>query len=278
MPIVREIYGKQITKSGVLKGKLKNALCPYMSEKKCDGGGNRVMARWPTSEPPLNGFFDLSKLENDEFAPCGICSIQTERNWAVCPRRLLTFDTTKPLKGQALLYQRIFDLAEFRSGTLVEVWSEVAVNFRSAGKKFNYRFDYVLKTQNRSPVIVEVMTGSTSGSNKKIKTDIKSAFCNAVLYAEGRSKLLGQAPNINVRQVWARMVSQMIAKSEIARKWGGSAIWVVQDALLDYLDRNSGLNLVEMRSMAWKLGEVNLISANIDDPTDLKFFTGPIKI
>lgn len=83
-------------------------------------------------------------------------------------------------------------------------------------KKFNYRFDHVLKTQNRPPVIVEVMTSSTSGSNEKIKTDIKSAFGNAVLYAEGRSRELGQAPNINIRQVWARMVFHMIAKSDIA--------------------------------------------------------------
>lgn len=121
MPITREIYGKQITKSGVLKGKLKKALCPFMSEKNCDGGGNRGMTRWPTSEPRINGFFDGSKLENDEFAPFGICSIKTERNSVVCPRRLLTFDTTKPLKNQALLKQKIFELAEFRSGTLVEV-------------------------------------------------------------------------------------------------------------------------------------------------------------
>ena len=60
---------------------------------------------------------------------------------------------------------------------------------------------------------------------------MKNAFCDAVLYAAGLLDERGQSPGVNIRQVWARMASQLIVKSEIANEWGGSAIWVVQDAL-----------------------------------------------
>ncbi|MGI9057395.1 MAG: hypothetical protein ACR2H5_02350, partial [Ktedonobacteraceae bacterium] len=49
--------------------------------------------------------------------------------------------------------------------------------------------------------IIEIMTSSTSGGNKDKGTTISGAFQDAIL---GRSH---RGPDINYRQVWARMVS-----------------------------------------------------------------------
>ena len=75
--------------------------------------------------------------------------------------------------------------------------------------------------------------------------------------------------------MWARMASQLIVKSEIANAWGGCAIWVVQDALVDYMNRKTGLRLDELRSLEWRRGEVNIISANLDDLTGLTLVRRP---
>ena len=76
------------------------------------------------------------------------------------------------------------------------------------------------------PYIIEVMTASTSGSDKSAGTDIASSFSNAIL---GKSHT---CPGINKRQVWGRMATQLFAKSALANTWGGKTIWVVQDELL----------------------------------------------
>ena len=57
-------------------------------------------------------------------------------------------------------------------------------------------------------VIVEIMTSSTSGGNKNKRTQIAMACEDAVISPENHN-----APGINYRQVWARMVSQLIVKS-----------------------------------------------------------------
>ena len=51
------------------------------------------------------------------------------------------------------------------------------------------------------PYIVEVMTSSTSGGNKRIRSCIPQSFEDSIL---GKPHT---APGINYRQVWARMVS-----------------------------------------------------------------------
>ena len=38
-----------------------------------------------------------------------------------------------------------------------------------------------------------------------------------------------------------RMASQFVAKSQIVNRWGGATIWVVQDALTDYIASNTGI-------------------------------------
>lgn len=247
-----------------------------MAGRQCDGGGNRDMVRLPTSNRMLASFFDKSVGSRDGYIPCGICSVATDRNWAVCPRRLLTFDASSPSPQQQPLRDRVLQLAGFQSGDRVKVWSEITVSFRDNASYPKYRLDYVLRSEGRPPAIVEVMTSSTSGSDKRAGTDIKSAFCDALLYAEGNHSERGRSPTVNSRQVWARMASQMFVKSQVANRWGGCTIWVVQDAMMDYIRENTGIRLDDLGSSGWRVGEVNVVSASIEDPNDIKLYTGPV--
>jgi len=102
------------------------------------------------------------------------------------------------------------------------------------------------------PLVIEVMTSSTSGGNKTKGTTIQNAF---------RKAILGQphaAPGINYRQVWARMVSQLIVKSQIGKAWGGQTIWILQDALAAYISNTTDLNMRKLISEVLK--EVNILS------------------
>jgi hypothetical protein len=107
------------------------------------------------------------------------------------------------------------------------------------------------------PSIIEIMTSSTSGGNKKKRSAIPMAFEDAIL---GRSHA---APGINFRQVWARMVSQLIVKSEVGIGWGGKTLWLVQDLLLDYMSQSTALRLKEFVSE--HTSEVNLLSFSYGD-------------
>ena len=241
----------------------------------CDGGGNRDMMRWPADQQPLAPLFDAGVgRTGDGFIPCGVCSVRiSETNWAVCPRRLLSFDAAEPSAEQRPLWDRVLQLAGIADGEKVRVWSEISLR---DGTGLNYRLDYVLRVDERPPVIVEVMTASTSGGNKSKRTDMQSAFCDAVLYANGLLPKRGPSPGVNARQVWARMASQLVVKSEIANQWGGRTIWVVQDALMDYIGRQTGLRLDELYSPEWQTDEVNVVAASIDDPEDIKLYAGPV--
>lgn len=129
-----------------------------------------------------------------------------------------------------------------------------------------------------APHIVEIMTSSTSGGNKTNRTTIPLAFEDAIL---GQPH---QAPGVNYRQVWARMVSQLVVKSEVAMAWGGQAIWVVQDVLVDYINSTTGLNLDKL--LAKKVSEVNMLcfsygeaSARVSGVLELQgatLYAGPI--
>jgi hypothetical protein len=101
--------------------------------------------------------------------------------------------------------------------------------------------------------IVEVMTSSTSGGNKENRTQIAMAFEDAVTKG-----LDHQGPTINYRQVWARMVSQLIVKSQVGLAWGGKTIWVLQDVLADYISSTTSLDL--SKYVAAELDEVNILA------------------
>lgn len=108
-----------------------------------------------------------------------------------------------------------------------------------------------------APLVVEIMTSSTSGGNKRKRSTIPTAFEDAIT---GHSH---QAPGINYRQVWARMVSQLIVKSEVAIGWGGRTIWVLQDVLVDYISSTTALDVHRLLSLA--TSEVNVLSFSYGD-------------
>ena len=101
--------------------------------------------------------------------------------------------------------------------------------------------------------IIEVMTSSTSGGNKQKRTQIAMACEDAILHKDNHA-----GPGINYRQVWARMVSQLIAKSQVALAWGGSTIWLLQDVLADYISKSTALNL--SKYLSDRLNEVNILA------------------
>ena len=130
-------------------------------------------------------------------------------------------------------------------------------------------------------VIVEIMTSSTSGGDKTKRTQIGMAFEDAVLNLGNHN-----GPGINYRQVWARMVSQLIVKSQVGMAWNGKAVWLIQDVLASYISSTTALNLTKYLSEY--SDEVNILAFGYGDienlPTDegvlplrnSSFYAGPI--
>lgn len=133
-------------------------------------------------------------------------------------------------------------------------WSVLQKNLRDSGHTFARRNGeiYIEDFPVGAPVIVEVMTSSTSGGNKKKRSCIPQAFEDCML---GKPHL---APGINYRQVWARMASQLIVKSQAAMAWSGKTIWVLQDLLADYISSSTALDL--HRFISDHTDEVNILA------------------
>lgn len=129
---------------------------------------------------------------------------------------------------------------------------------------------YVEEYPDGKPLVIEVMTSSTSGGNKAKGTTIQNAFREAIL---GRPQ---DAPGINYRQIWARMVSQLIVKSQIGKAWGGQTIWVLQDALANYISKTTDLNLRKLISQALK--EVNILTLRYHDERHAGVGTQPLEV
>ena len=110
-----------------------------------------------------------------------------------------------------------------------------------AGGYFSGKFDKNKKQRIlpdlSNPIFIEVMTASTSGSDKKSRTDIESAFADAIRNREHN------CPGINKRQVLGRMHSQIFAKSALAENWNGKTVWLLQDELIKYMESTTGLEL-----------------------------------
>ncbi len=183
----------------------------------------------------------------------------------------------------------LIELSKFPKGSVIGAWAEVKVKYgeetKDGDKYFDYTFDYILMPLGKvsesqaqsmsgltkreiettfkksgfsydkfpigSPIIVEIMTSSTSGGNKKDRTTVANAFEDAIL---GKPH---NAPGINYRQVWARMVSQLIVKSEVAMAWGGVTYWLLQDSLINYISQSTALNLENFKNV--KVDEVNIV-------------------
>lgn len=114
-------------------------------------------------------------------------------------------------------------------------------------------------------VIVEIMTSSTSGGNKKDRSQMAQLFEDTIYKLNGiPSEPSG--PGINYRQVWARMVSQLLVKSQIGKAWGGVTFWVVQDLLAKYISETTALDFSDF--LAQHSDEVNIISGGYGDEID----------
>lgn len=244
--------------------------------ERCDGGGNRDMAQVNLRESAaFRAHFD----KVGDKVNCGICSVmQSQREWVICPRRILCFSESK---HQAAALNRTLHLSGWKPPQRLAVWREVRIRAGDGKQKFNYAFDYIIRrlradgTPTGGPLVVEIMTCSTSGGSVAAGTDIKTAFCKAVMGEQHR------APGVNHRQVWARMASQLIVKSEAGLQWGGRTIWVIQDALADYIAESTGLRLAQMRCE--QPGEVNLLAFRYNSDksgprqlSEADLFAGPI--
>ena len=139
----------------------------------------------------------------------------------------------------------------------------------------------------RPLIIVEVMTSSTCGGNKNDRTQISQVFEDTILKLNGE-KVDPAGPSINYRQIWARMVSQLLVKSQIGKEWGGVTFWVLQDLLTQYISRTTALNFNDF--LADRKHEVNVISGGYGENflpenrkqqfaliDDIKFYAGPIQ-
>ncbi|MBB1077758.1 hypothetical protein HUU62_25485 [Rhodoferax sp. 4810] len=107
-------------------------------------------------------------------------------------------------------------------------------------------------------VIVEIMTSSTSGGDKKKRTQIAMACEDAVICPESHN-----GPGINYRQVWARMVSQLIVKSQVGLAWHGKTFWLLQDVLAQYISSTTALDL--SKHIAQTADEVNILAFGYGD-------------
>lgn len=129
-------------------------------------------------------------------------------------------------------------------------------------------------------VIVEIMTSSTSGGNKNKRTQIAMACEDAIVSLETHN-----GPGINYRQVWARMVSQLIVKSQVGLAWNGKTFWLLQDLLAQYISSTTALDLSkyiaqhpdEVNILAFGYGEIDAESTSpIIELSDSTFYAGPI--
>jgi len=276
------------------------AWCPFM-DSECDGGGNRQQSAISLSDHPelAQKFPGLSKVQ---AGVCSLSISEGEQPWIVCPRRLLSLKSTSDNHQEQVRKQVLSSIelpsGSYRVWSEVKM-KEGTSNADEEEKYFDYTFDYVIAGSRRvrvsevnslvgmtqgaarkhaeangyslalrdgeywiedfpaAPVvIIEIMTSSTSGGNKKNRSQIAMAFEDSILVGNH------SGPGINYRQVWARMVSQLIVKSQVALAWEGKTVWLIQDVLADYITKSTALDL--RKFLATKLGEVNILSFGFD--------------
>ena len=271
MPRIAETYCEGTKANSRLSSLVTTQNCPIKGTK-CDGGGNRYASNIVIATSNLKGL-----VPEDEICS-SVCSIETGsgENWIVCPRRLFYLGNTLPNPPQQKLLSFLIRKSGL-SGT-IGWWKEVKIKSKNAnGDSFDYTFDYVLAETssngskvNSSPIILEVMTSSTSGGNKKKGTTIPQAFQS--LLVSGNHT----APGINYRQVWGRMISQFFVKSQVASSWGGRTFWLIQDSLLNYITKSTAFDFEKNKAIS--ADEINLVSANFGKDSNQNPNLEPISI
>lgn len=281
----------------------KNAYCPFISDKCDGGGNRYMSDIVLKDHPDLQAYFpNMDRIPSgvcsiqvkEEESPWIICP----RRLLYMGRRA----NESVLKGttQRILLEKCGFKRGDKIGIWAEAKVKYVNEESEEATAFDYTFDYVLMPVGRvkmsqavddsnmdydvlernlrdagytfairngetfvedfpigAPVIVEVMTSSTSGGNKKKRSCIPQAFEDCIL---GKDHL---APGINYRQVWARMASQLIVKSQAAIEWKGKTIWVLQDMLADYISSSTALDL--HRFVADHTNEVNILAFSYAD-------------
>ncbi len=216
-----------------------------------------------------SGEQDLSYRDNQQFVENLLlkhCTFPKSATVGVWPEVKLKYIELGDTEGKS--FDSTFDYILMPVGRasqddieamLQKPWEEVESGLKATGyevielggKKHVKRFPI------GHPVIVEIMTSSTSGGNKRRRTTIPMAFEDAVL-RQGHT-----GPSINYRQVWARMVSQLIVKSEVGMAWGGKTIWILQDRLVDYISKSTALDINAFATDT--TSEVNILSFSYGD-------------
>lgn len=230
-----------------------------------------------------------SKTLNKLIQATGLPKDTTFRAWAEVKMKVATENEEEEEKS----FDYTFDYV--LSGLIRKPLSEVALLIGKSEKntqKIAEANGYTLAKRNGSvwvddfpsdPItIVEIMTSSTSGGDKKKRTQIAMAFEDAI-----KNGFEHNGPGINYRQVWARMVSQLIVKSQVGIAWNGKTIWLLQDVLANYISQSTALNLEKYISE--RPNEVNILAfgygskadsktneQQIIELTDSKFYSGPI--
>jgi hypothetical protein len=230
-------------------------LCPFRKTK-CDvtANRNRVATLNLTYKGVKDDAESITGMYGSEPLPLGICSCWTTRQnetaakpWILCPKRLLTLEPPCPL-----IPREVRQLIGIDEGARVGVWSELKlrVNDKQGAQFFEYTFDYLLMEINDDgepvgvPYIIEVMTSSTRGGG------LSEHMADTLLGRKQRhlGNVVDSVYTPNYRQVFGRMVSQFVAKSEIAEAWGGRAIWVFQDVLLDYIEQTTAFDSKKLKA------------------------------
>lgn len=283
MSKIYEIFGFPLGSNHAdAKACIRKAYCPFM-ENDCDGGGNRYLSALNLSNnKKLQGCFPgktivqagvCSLMVKDRpwiICPRRLLALGSSNSTAL----------QEKVRNELIISSGLNQNLAYKAWSEVKM-KVTTQNADDEKKFFDYTFDYVLAGSCRKPipeiarivgksericeriamennftlakrsgitwvddfpgdpiVIVEIMTSSTSGGNKANRTQIGMAFEDAILKGSDH-----EAPGINYRQVWARMVSQLIVKSQVGLAWGGKTVWILQDVLVEYISSSTGLNL-----------------------------------
>lgn len=232
-------------------------VCPFRRTK-CDVSSNRHQLCVLKLDHRSVAGEERAKIETiygADALPLGICSCwgkrqyETEsRPWILCPKRLLYLEGPTPIIPEEV--RRLIGIDE---GRPVGVWSELKFKREDPEEEssafFEYTFDFLLMELDDAdrpigpPYIIEVMTSSTRGGG------LTEHMIDVLL---GRSQrylgnIVDSVYTPNYRQVFSRMLAQFVTKSEVAERWGGRAIWVVQDVLFDYMRQSTAFNPAELQ-------------------------------